>query len=248
MRAARRVVRLRRRDALAWLGFPGTEAAVRVFAKIPSDELDVPLLLDVRRGLGDPDASRLLAHVPTVRRGVARVVADSELRSLVSPRLLADMAEQGQEGKSIRWAAAMRSCVAWAEVSEKPLSPLRDLAHLDRLHEALWHESLQREQEGWLNAVLPRPPVPGSPDIQPLVDVATIQHEGVSMGHCAASYVPEVYRGAAYLYRVLSPERATLELRPEDGRWVRTQLKGRGNTEVDAATYRAVDAWLGAAH
>lgn len=50
---------------------------------------------------------------------------------------------------------------------------------------------------------------------------------------------------STYIYKVLMPERATLELvRTRDGTWMRGQLKRRGNKPIQRTTAAVVDQWL----
>lgn len=54
------------------------------------------------------------------------------------------------------------------------------------------------------------------------------------MGHCVASYRPDIEAGGYFVYRVTSPVRATLGLRMERGRWTVDQIRGPGNRRVEA--------------
>ena len=93
----------------------------------------------------------------------------------------------------------------------------------------------------------PPPPVAGSGDIQPLTSAVMLQEEGQTMCHCVGDgeYAGAVRRGECYIYKVLRPVRATLEIRPSGfGQWEAHQIKGYSNAKVGRDTAKAVRAWL----
>ncbi len=91
----------------------------------------------------------------------------------------------------------------------------------------------------------PAPPIPGTPDIDPITSEEQLKAEGRLQTNCVGTYGPLVKGGSLYIYRVIAPERATLAIRrTADGCWRRSELKARANRRVRPATARAVDAWL----
>ena len=62
------------------------------------------------------------------------------------------------------------------------------------------------------------------------------------MRHCCASYADKIRDGESYLYRVLAPERATLEIRRR--RPVILELRLAKNQSPAPRTRAAVDRWL----
>ena len=59
-----------------------------------------------------------------------------------------------------------------------------------------------------------------------------------------ASYAQEVRNGKSYIYRVLSPERTTLELRWRGAALTIGQFRLARNRRPAAASWLAVEAWL----
>jgi Arc/MetJ-type ribon-helix-helix transcriptional regulator len=110
---------------------------------------------------------------------------------------------------------------------------------------------LQRQEEERISRLLaeeelPAPPVPGTSDIIPLVRASELREEGRAQHHCVGDYARSVGRGERYVYRVLSPERATLSIvRGADGCWQIEQLYRACNQSVSEATRAAIQAWLG---
>ncbi|MEI7836761.1 MAG: hypothetical protein WCK05_10175, partial [Planctomycetota bacterium] len=95
MRAARRLCRIRRHDAVGWLGFPATRSSVGLLKKIPAGDVSVQGLLYLRVCLreNDPPAIKALQHCHRLPRQVLRIVTDPCLQPFAGPQLLSDLAE-----------------------------------------------------------------------------------------------------------------------------------------------------------
>lgn len=97
----------------------------------------------------------------------------------------------------------------------------------------------------------PAPPLPGNNNIVPITDLETLREESVQQRHCVASYSYEIEDGHYYVYRVLTPERATLGIKithtHSSALQLRIdQLKGERNSIVSDATHQAVLTWFNA--
>ena len=91
----------------------------------------------------------------------------------------------------------------------------------------------------------PAPPLSGTQTIQPIRDDYALDQEGHEMHHCVGIYAKQMREGNRAFYRVLAPERATLELlRSPSGTWRISQLAGHCNARVAQKTKRAIYAWL----
>ncbi len=64
------------------------------------------------------------------------------------------------------------------------------------------------------------------------------------MKHCVASYSDAVMFGDSFIYRVLKPERATLELKIHKNKPVIQQLCLQNNGKPSNETKNAVNRWL----
>lgn len=119
---------------------------------------------------------------------------------------------------------------------------------LQQLHDA-WTRRLNGRNnqmaEVELGRSLPPPPFAGTKDIVPLTTAAALHEEGARMHHCVGSYVSAVRKGNCYIYKVLFPERATVEIRyTSRNGWVVRQIKKASNNAPNAETVRIVHAWL----
>lgn len=116
------------------------------------------------------------------------------------------------------------------------------------LHET-WTRRLNNEQEAQdlarLARPFPEPPITGINGIQPINTESELLTEGRIMHHCVGGYGQTVRAGASYIYRIVEPERATLELRlARNGEWYVAQMKTHCNGKVSAKTNNFVQRWL----
>lgn len=239
MRAARSLIRRRRRKVLQYLGFgPANESTVRLFAKILPEAVSISRLLYLRAALRENNSlPGQLAHVRTINAGLLRI-ADPRLISLTSPPLLDDIASSPEECRRSRAAYFLRDAIEMATQMSLPLEKLRcrSIRSLNRKHDELvekynlWvADSISKE-----GARLPRP-FQGleseSVSIVPLDTPMLVAEEGREMEHCCASYIPRMFReGNCALYRVAADgERATLSLVRSGGKWRLSELRGIRN-------------------
>ncbi len=90
----------------------------------------------------------------------------------------------------------------------------------------------------------PAPPIPGTDSIVPVLSYDELVREGQEMHHCVVERAVAVRSGHAYIYRVLSPSRATLCLKRSDGEWWLGQLRGPRNKTVDTQVSAQIKHWL----
>ena len=134
------------------------------------------------------------------------------------------------------------------------LAGCRTVDGLHRLHD-LWTEEFNRggpaEADGTPSfhrvppVVFPDPPVPETTYIQAIRTSHALRREGYEMRHCVGSYQRRIMAGGTFVYRVLQPHRATLQLaRSEAGEWRVAALLGRRNRPVPQESHERVRQWL----
>jgi hypothetical protein len=120
-------------------------------------------------------------------------------------------------------------------------------ADMEDLHNE-WMDILygQRRREKQVAVQFPPPPIPGTEGIEHISDGRGLYEEGEAMHHCVAIYLDSTARGHYAIYRVLSPERATLQLARSRRcpRWYIAELKGPCNRRVKPSTKAAIQDWL----
>ena len=245
LEGAATVSRRRQRDIAEWLGFPGTGAAVRILSKFRPESAGVDALKSLRKMMRDPKKMKLLSHLPRLNAGVLGLVQNPRLLSAVKPVLISEVAHCREEdfhphaAETLSHLLEMKRLVA----PDAPTPSIHSLACLHTLHEFVLERYLAIERQ--VDVVLPKSPVPGTADIFPLLTARDLHEEGRVQHNCVGGYVSKVRSGRAYIYRILQPERATLEITMNsEGDWKIAQLKCRSNTAVSAATRQAVESWL----
>ena len=132
--------------------------------------------------------------------------------------------------------------------AEIALHRCQDFSAVRRLHDR-WtsrlNQRLSKIVEG--ETRFPPAPVPGTENIHPISSLEDLQAEGRLMHHCVSVYQPKIHRGESYIYRMLGPERATIELECRGGRVRIGQLSLAYNTEPSQETIKAVNNWLNGA-
>ncbi len=77
-----------------------------------------------------------------------------------------------------------------------------------------------------------------------IADAEALIAEGKKMHHCVGGLARRALKGTHVFYRVLEPERATLALRRQNGKWVVDDFKLASNATPSSASKKAVRAWL----
>ena len=237
----------KRRAACEFLGFPGTDAAVKLLSKIPLRVCSVPLLLRLRRPLREQRGLlRMLGHLPVFNEETLFLAAYWRWADCVTLSFFLEIAIEcrGKDLPAQGW--LLDDIAKLAQRLEKTIRYRFGCAQeLRGFHDRLAEEfnaaglSVPKASE-WFHP----PPKAGTAEIVPLDQPDLLAEEGRLQHHCAAIYRPEVEEGHLYFYRVLKPERATMCLAKTAAGWKLHELKAACNAEVTAATRNAVEQWL----
>ncbi|MEI9953805.1 MAG: hypothetical protein WDO74_33715 [Pseudomonadota bacterium] len=239
-----------RRDLAEWCGGINSKACLRMIEKFdpPQSHADLERL---RRAIADPDAVALSVHTETPFTGTYLLRRQPELRQLRAFQAeLNDASRTSGPESVIGWLRDTRKIAELLECDVEPsIRGCPNAAALKGLHDRLLIELYAtappklRELRS-LVVSFGRPPVPGTPDIEPIRTTAELAAEGELMDHCCASHVWSVQRGETYFYRVFRPQRATLEVAISKKHVWLYELKLRRNDEPSEETYEFVRQWL----
>jgi len=245
----RDIVKAKQRDITRWLGLPGSNTAVKILRKIPPESITTLRADDMRSMLEDSAAVRLLVHVPNINAGVLALVEWQRLRPAITATLLREVAADKRQKYTPHTARLLAHTLhLYRELHPVASFPqFRSLASLQTRHDALVLEHL-RPLAGKVKLEgvrFSRPPVPGTPDIEPIMTGEGLVAEGLTQHNCVASYARRILSRAIYIYRVLRPERATLCIaRQPDGNWIEQELETSHNQPASSKTAEAVHDWL----
>lgn len=115
---------------------------------------------------------------------------------------------------------------------------------LKRLHQDYLKRDWQLSQNLIRNEVFPFPPIQGNENIQYIRFKKELINEGDEMNHCVAGYIANIMKGRYFVFKVLSPQRATLGLEIFNGKLTIDQVKLKNNLNPSKATVKAIEAWL----
>ena len=250
-----------RSEIAGWLGFPASDSSVKLLRKIPPDMCCQSVIATLRSFLKSQpkkDTINALRHIPQLSYDVFESLKP-RFRHMLSGKQLAALA-QGHRGffsliADTRRMAQQLGCPEWVK-------RLNSFDALNQLHDTLVKE-LNAANEGLKAAEFakecanpfPPPPFPGNNHIVPITSAQELAEEGREMEHCVYSSIYFIRRERCYIYRVLSPERATVSIKrllggDEDGaflwleEWGVDELKGKRNDSVSAECERTVSDWL----
>ncbi len=247
MRAARRLVLLKRREIAEWLGFPGTESAVRILAKYPPETARIRDLFYLRKAMNNEGARRRLGHLPSLNATVIRVLSNPVMWPRVSPSLLEQVALCHNQDLRCSLSYVLTDVIDSWMLLGRDIARLRirSFDQLATLSEELNAEVEVLESTSMNVSAFPPSPIPAVPGvIEPIRTPNALKHEGTLMKNCAVGYALRMQQGLTHLFRVLQPERATLSIVQQDGHWILSQCLAAKNKNVRLHTLCAVVQWL----
>ncbi len=246
MRSVRSLIYHKQRDILKWLGFPGTESARKILKKIPSKVINIERCLYLRDAMRNPDMIKLLAHVRGINAGVIRFASDPALIRYITPSFLNEVAANRGDFPRPQTVFILKDSLRMLEVMGQSTAGFvfNSIMEVQAFHDELV-VTMNTRDNGWDGVIrFPPPPVEGTEDIIPLTIAEQLAEEGRQQKNCVSSYARSVRDGDIYIYRMLSPQRATLSLRHRRGGWILSEIKGKCNRTVTRETIKAVEDWL----
>ena len=144
---ATRYSRRKQREILGWLGFPDTEAMVRVFRKVPVSIVYPGLIRKLRQCSAFPEILKSFSHLPTLNTGVIFLTTHPDMASLVTPKLLLEIAESPDELLAAPTADLLHEIIKMAEAMRRT-DRLRPLESYRKVQEC--RDGIAREYEAFL--------------------------------------------------------------------------------------------------
>ena len=231
-------------DIVRWVfGFAAARSTIRLLRKFDRRCLDPKVMKYARDILADPRLAVRAAHLPRLTRPAVLVLSIPALEAVASQQLLHELS--AQPAPDAGWALFdMVRMMAILQLEGRGVGPLRSIDQIREVHDSLL-ERLNAEFPS--DVVFPPAPISESAEIQYIQDSRQLRSEGTDMHHCIVSYLSRIKSGEYAVYRVASPERATLGLRRlnvSSDRWIIDDLRGEGNREVSEETRLTVLNWL----
>jgi len=122
------------------------------------------------------------------------------------------------------------------KTSQESLQKMHDKL-VDRINK---HPVLKTEYEKGF----PKPDIQGNDDIVFISNVYELKKEGRELQHCVASYTEVARKGHRYFYKILEPQRGTLEITLQKNTYVINSFKLKHNNEPSKQSWKKVRIWL----
>ena len=252
-RRIRRLSKLKRHDLLHALCQTRSRAWVRVFGRVSAQQASLHTARELATLVrSHPHGGKHLWHLPRINRAVAELAHWCPQH--VHPNLLHDVALGGPEqdralanlGYGLR--SLVGDTVQLLAQQGRPAPCFRSLDELAHVHgeAAAWLAS----RGDLLDLKFGQPPIPETRDIIGLRSSRALVEEAQQQGNCLASahFARRCQSGQLYVYRVTSPERATVAIGcGVDGRWFVEEAKARFNAPVSTRTKGILSHWLAGA-
>ena len=238
-------------DILRWLGFPATESVRKILMKLPAEEISISNLLTFREAVKTPHLYKMLSHLPRLNNYLLYMFSP-RTRFLLTHNLLQEfsvLCDKNKETKSSSVLSRHLYLLKDTATMYRQLFPvthnrvhIQSLAQLSRHHDKLCKGI---KIELFKNLTFPQPPFKGTDYIIPLKTPEALYEEGKIQHNCVVSYSEQVALiRNIYIYRMLKPERCTLEIMRSSSRWTLAQLKASCNQNSSAEAKLAAEQWL----
>ena len=253
IRAIRGKLKRKQKQILKWLGFPGTNTMRRILEKIPHYLINIQNLLYLRDAFRDtPECIKMLSYVPRINTQIFKIVSYRNLFEAVTPKLFREVSCMRPARKRygvyyhLRDTVRIRDRIARYGEGVIDLK-LQSAKHIYRIHDELvqQHNLLVRTREMPDVALAENDLRNLDGHIEAIRTSKELMKEGDEMHHCVGSYVESaiVNRRFAY-FRVLAPERCTLEVSKNTRNWEINQIHTSGNGIPTEQTIDLVKRWL----
>ena len=255
MRSARRQLPKTQRKIAEWLGLLGNRSTVRTLRKIHPSAATIPNMLSLRRNLMDKNTAKIIRHLPRIGHQVMDILCHNALMRRVSQRFLLEAAVLPDKPEifledyvNIGW--RLQETLRMSEMLMPGLNDqvgFASLSHLHTVHQELISDMERLEVDKYRDVSFPPSPLPGTNTIRAITNPAMLFEEGRVQHNCVASYIDRIVSRECYMYRILEPERATLCLSVQQGKWIILDARASCNRAVRPETQQAINDWMAAA-
>lgn len=238
-RDARRfeLLQMKLRSVLSALGLRGRKEWLRILAKIPASHCGIFHIKSTLQLCEDNRQRRHLRHLSNITPEVRWLM---EHPSLPLDMPLLELAAKEPEREGFRLTDLVSSIITSRGISGMELAwpYMGAIRNWESLLRAEWRNAIHCSEP---SLQFPPAPVaveslPGGLEIHPLTSPKMVKEEADQMQNCSEQFLEAIQRGESYLYRVIRPERATLQLHCESSGWEIVEIGLHGN--VGKASYR----------
>jgi hypothetical protein len=254
----------KRKDILEFAGIPSTDSIVKTLSRIKPAEYTQILFENLKKLLRQNNKMlklRCIQYIPG--KEIFNLLNHFDYtywllstRDYTGMTILETLTADNEKEVYRLWTDS-KNCAKALQIAcpENHLRKCKSIEGLRGIHD-LWSNmyntanTVQRNERFLLDHgtySFPPPPLPGDADIIPITTIKELLEEGAEMHNCVGSYSEKVMSGECFIYRVLRPERATLEISDTGDMHHICQLKLAHNGEPAAETWEKVRFWFSSA-
>jgi len=212
------IFRYKQRHLCGMVGLPCTEATVKIIRKLKAECCTEHALSDLRELLIKGDAHKYLRHLHRLTPTVLAILRSPELRRFITHSLLSEILRN----KDFDQKSYPLDELHEYSSKHRSLDTTTTFRSLDELHQHLNQE----------NRKFPPPPVVLPTNFKPITSYLDLVIEGAVQNHCIDVYWKDVVLSRCYVYKMESPERATILLCKKHGRWILKEIALAGNRKA----------------
>ena len=248
------LVRKKRKDILKEIFGKGSNADINMLRKISINDqsLDESMLKAIKTAIENDYSIRLrhdsditFQHLFFLRR--CPFLIESRMLSILACKQYKGQAEMMDEIREI--GRLWRDVAGLGDLlnmdSRTSLNRCDSIKSLQKIHDR-WTRIFNRMKQNIDDAKVffPEAPIKGNQSIVQIMNLEDLKDEGRYMHHCVGSYAKRILAGESYIFKVLQPERATLEL-IINGKDIRIgQFKCACNNPPSGNAVTAVVGWI----
>ena len=242
--AAETLARHKQRNLCQRVGLNGTQQEVRLLrsaAAVPFNNDDLRAFF---RLLKKPGVCNYLSHQKVISADdIQLLLRQPWLANCPARSLIPVLRDQGYR--------RIFSDVLRMLEDISALQQCKTVAALERLHDRLVvnlndgrSKELIRDERGHPLSI-PTPPLAATEHILPITSQVELIEEGREMHHCIASHLKSVVDGKFAVYRMIAPERLTIEVLVRDGGQVfLREVRGKYNCPPSSASMTVIEKWF----
>jgi hypothetical protein len=230
-----------------------TKADIKFINKFSSNSFGIEEIEVLYRAVQNQQIVSRFFHIPTTNKAALMVALEQPV--FLGSKLFNKLTENPEQVFTVArlWSDTQRMGRQLGLPDyQNVLRLCKTVEHLQRLHDR-WSQRLHLPEN--LNPILravmaygtqdfPTPPFQGNKNILPIKNVMGLFEEGQEMHHCIGSYAEKVFEGESYVYKVVEPERATLEIICRNKKWTIRGFKLAHNQRPSDDSRKYIQEWF----
>jgi len=249
-----RLLKKKRKQILAEIYSKGSNADVRMLRKIRfrKQPLTAISLMAIKDAIKNDYAHKFrhLKFIPLqllIILGCHPFLWESNMLPMLANKIYPDQTEMMREIKRIGqlWEDTIALGEALNTEVIRHLNKCGSVESLKKIHDQ-WTRDLNQLTVSLHDSqvLFPEAPIKGNKAITQIMNLADLRQEGREMHHCVGGYAKKILERKSFIFKVLQPERATLELKIV-GRDIQIgQLRGKYNKRPSDEAFKVVQDWI----